>query len=81
VAVAALVTFVPGLEQAGKWVAVGARHALVLTLFLVGAGVSRDAVKQVGARPLVLGVVLWVVVASATLTAILFGVLEVPPLS
>lgn len=81
VAVAALVTFVPFLTQPGQWVAVGARHVLVLTLFLVGAGVSRDAMKQVGARPLLLGVLLWVVVASATLAAIVFGVLEVPPLS
>lgn len=81
VAVAALVTYVPGLEGPGQWVAQGARHLLVLTLFLVGAGVSREALKQVGARPLVLGVLLWVLVASATLAAIVFGVLEVPALS
>jgi uncharacterized membrane protein YadS len=81
VAVAALATFVPGLKEPGLLVADGARHVLVLTLFLVGAGVSRDAVKQVGARPLVLGVVRWVLVASATLAALLLGVLEVPPLS
>lgn len=81
VAVAAFVTFVPGMKDVGQLVATGAKHVLVLTLFLVGAGVSRDAIKQVGARPLVLGVLLWLVVASATLAAILFGVLEVPTLS
>jgi len=81
VAVAALFTFVPGAKDAGQVVAAGARHVLVLTLFLVGAGVSREALKQVGARPLVLGVVLWVLVASATLAALVFGVLEVPSLS
>lgn len=81
VAVAAFVTFVPGMKAVGEYVAIGARHVLVLTLFLVGAGVSRDAIKQVGARPLVLGVLLWIIVASATLAAILFGVLEVPTLS
>lgn len=81
VAVATFVTFVPGMKDVGQVVATGARHVLVLTLFLVGAGVSRDAIKQVGARPLVLGVVLWVIVASATLAAIVFGVLEVPTLS
>jgi uncharacterized integral membrane protein (TIGR00698 family) len=81
VAVAAFVTFVPGMKDVGQHVAAGAKHVLVLTLFLVGAGVSRDAMKQVGARPLVLGVLLWLVVASATLAAILFGVLEVPALS
>jgi uncharacterized integral membrane protein (TIGR00698 family) len=78
VAVAAFVTFVPGMKAVGESVAAGARRVLVLTLFLVGAGVSRDALRQVGARPLVLGVLLWLVVASGTLAAILLGVLEVP---
>lgn len=81
VAAAALATYVPGLEAPGKLVAEGARHVLVLTLFLVGASVSRESLKQVGARPLALGVLLWVLVASATLVAILLGVLEVPRLS
>jgi uncharacterized integral membrane protein (TIGR00698 family) len=80
-AVAALVTFVPSLSELGRSVAQGARQALVLTLFLVGAGVSRDALRQVGLRPLALGLVLWVLVASATLAAIAFGVLEVPTLT
>lgn len=81
VAVAALVTWVPALKTPGEWVAQGARHVLVATLFLVGAGVSRDALKQVGVRPLVLGVVLWAVVASATLAAIYFGILQVPSMT
>ena len=63
-AVAALVTWVPALHDAGALVATVARQVLVLTLFLVGAGVSKDALKQVGARPVVLGVLLWVAVAT-----------------
>lgn len=81
VGVAALVTFVPALKAPGQWVAQGARHALVATLFLIGAGVSREALRQVGARPLVLGLVLWAVVASATLGAILAGILRVPAMT
>lgn len=78
VVVAALVTWVPWLQPAGKLVAAGSRQVLVATLFLVGAGVSREALRQVGARPIVLGVVLWVIVASATLAAVHAGVLSVP---
>jgi uncharacterized integral membrane protein (TIGR00698 family) len=81
VLVAALVTWVPALQDAGKLVQTLARQVLVATLFLVGAGVSRDALKQVGARPLVLGVVLWAAVASATLGAIVLGWLVVPNLA
>jgi uncharacterized integral membrane protein (TIGR00698 family) len=80
VAAAAVFSFVPGLAGAGQVVADLARHVLVATLFLIGAGVSRDALRAVGVRPLVLGVLLWVVVGSATLAAILGGVLTVPPL-
>lgn len=80
VAVAALVTWVPWLQAPGKVLAAVSRQVLVLTLFLVGAGVSREAVKQVGVRPVVLGVVLWLLVGSATLGAIKLGWLVAPTL-
>jgi uncharacterized integral membrane protein (TIGR00698 family) len=75
--VAALVTWVPVLQPAGQWVATAARQVLVVTLFLVGAGVSREALREVGARPIVLGVVLWVIVASATFAGVRAGWLTV----
>ncbi|MDX2011049.1 MAG: putative sulfate exporter family transporter [Myxococcaceae bacterium] len=73
--VAAVVTWVPGLVEVGKGVSAVARQALVLTLFLIGTGVNRAALKTVGARPLVLGVVLWALVGGSTLALILAGVL------
>jgi uncharacterized integral membrane protein (TIGR00698 family) len=36
-----------------------ARKILVLTLFFIGASLSRSTLKQVGIKPLILGVVLW----------------------
>ncbi len=47
-----------------------AHRGLVLTLFLIGAGLSRATLRAVGVRPLVQGVLLWVAVASASLAAI-----------
>ncbi|MBX7114136.1 MAG: YeiH family protein [Myxococcaceae bacterium] len=73
IAAAATVTYVPGLNGVGLQVASAARKLLVLTLFLVGAGVSREALKSVGGRPLLLGGVLWVLVASTTLVMIRQG--------
>jgi uncharacterized integral membrane protein (TIGR00698 family) len=51
-----------------------ARVALVLVLFLIGAGLSRASLKAVGARPLAAGVLLWAVVASLALAAVWVGV-------
>ena len=44
-----------------------ARIGLVLTLFLIGLGLSRAAIRRVGARPFLQGVLLWVMVAGLTL--------------
>lgn len=47
-----------------------ARHMLTLTLFFIGASLSRDVLRAVGIRPLVQGVLLWVVISFATLAYI-----------
>ena len=73
VAASALVTFVPALRPAGELVAAVARRALVLTLFLLGLGLSRATLARVGPRPLLQGVLLWIVVGASTLGAIAAG--------
>jgi len=53
-------------------VIVGASHAgLTLTLFLIGSGLSRQVLKNTGARPLVQGVIVWVLIAGVTLVAVM----------
>lgn len=51
----------------------GAQRSLVVTLFLIGSGLSRSALRMVGRRPLIQGFVLWVLMGSGTLVAILMG--------
>jgi uncharacterized membrane protein YadS len=68
---AALVTWIPALRHAGHAVEWGARRALVLTLFLIGANLDLATLKSVGARPLMQGVTLWLVVGSTALGLIL----------
>jgi uncharacterized integral membrane protein (TIGR00698 family) len=46
---------------------------LTATLYLIGSGVSRATLKQVGARPLIQGVLLWLVVAIVSVAAIRAG--------
>jgi uncharacterized integral membrane protein (TIGR00698 family) len=48
---------------------------LTVTLFLIGSSVSRDTLKSVGPRPLLQGVLLWVVVAVTSLLAIRYGLI------
>ena len=51
---------------------VGASHAgLTLTLFLIGSGLSRQVLRQTGVRPMLQGVLVWTLIAGATLWAIL----------
>jgi uncharacterized integral membrane protein (TIGR00698 family) len=49
------------------------RAALTVVLFLIGTGITRNTLKEVGARPLVQGVALWIVVATLSLWAIHAG--------
>lgn len=56
-----------------SWFDTGARIArtlLVLTLFLIGATLTREQLRAVGLRPFLLGLLLWIGVGTATLAAV-----------
>ncbi len=59
-----------GLAGAGRFL-------MVATLFLIGAGLTRESLKQIGIRPLFMAVVLWVLVSVGSLVAIQAGWLQV----
>jgi uncharacterized integral membrane protein (TIGR00698 family) len=46
---------------------------LTVTLFLIGTGLSKKTLQEVGVRPLLQGVVLWIVVATGSLALIRGG--------
>ena len=75
VAAAAIRTGLPSLEPLWKGLTAVARQSLVLTLFLIGSGLTRDVLRRVGVRPLAQGILLWAIVGSATLAAILSGLI------
>jgi uncharacterized integral membrane protein (TIGR00698 family) len=52
------------------------RIGLTVTLFLIGASVSKETLKQVGVRPLLQGILLWLAVASISLFLIMRGVIH-----
>lgn len=70
---AALVTWIPLLKEPGEAISNAAKRTLVLTLFLIGSGLTRSTLKSIGPRPFILGLSLWILVSAGTLAAILAG--------
>lgn len=48
---------------------------LTVTLYLIGTGISRATLKQVGVRPLLQGVLLWAIVGVSSLVLIRLGLI------
>jgi uncharacterized integral membrane protein (TIGR00698 family) len=71
---AALVTtYLPGFPTATKLFFTLGRYGLTATLFLIGTGISRATLKEVGWRPLLEGVLLWLAVGMTSLYCIRIG--------
>ncbi|MCC2679156.1 MAG: rane protein [Pseudobdellovibrio sp.] len=68
---AAVVTWIPSLQPAGQFVETIARRLLVLTLFFIGLGLSKETLKSVGVKPFLLGCSLWLITSVVSLIAIL----------
>ena len=60
-------------RNVGHVIAFGARRLLVVTLFLLGLGLSRTALRSLGFRPVVQAIGLRIVLATIPLTAIIYG--------
>jgi len=50
-----------------------AKHIITLSLFFIGAGLTKETLKAVGIRPLIQGVLLWIIISTASLGYILFA--------
>jgi uncharacterized integral membrane protein (TIGR00698 family) len=66
-------TYLPGGTHAYTLAVKIAKVGLTATLFLIGSGISVATIKSVGARPLVLGVILWLLVSVGSLWLIRLG--------
>ena len=73
IAAAAVAALLPNAGGLWHGIALVARQSLVVTLFLIGAGLSPAVLRNVGMRPLAQGVILWAIVSVATLEAITHG--------
>lgn len=64
-------TYVAAPPAAFNALVVAGRIGLTVTLFLIGAGLSRKSIAAVGARPLLLGVFLWIAISCVSLFAVM----------
>lgn len=64
-------TYAPLPEWLTSGIVTASRKALSVTLFMIGCGLSLGAIKKVGAKPLILGVVLWAIISVATLLVVI----------
>lgn len=60
-------TFLPIPSAATNLIVMLSRKLLCMTLFLIGCGLSLSSIKKVGARPLALGMLLWIVISISAL--------------
>jgi uncharacterized integral membrane protein (TIGR00698 family) len=60
-------TYIPAFGNFDSWAFSAGRLGLTATLFLIGTGITLATVKSVGWRPLLQGVLLWIMVATVTL--------------
>lgn len=58
--------------EVGRWLSLVARKGLVLTMFFIGASFSREAVRGIGFKPFVFGVLLWIIISTASLVVVMF---------
>ena len=82
---AMLRSFVPEINLPGgvtQWQALYllAKQSLVVTIFLIGAGLTREVLARVGYRPMLLGILLWIMASIVSLLAIQAGVIPIPVL-
>ena len=81
---AAIVTWLPdllGSEKAisgyvidgGKWLKNISKFVMVTTLFLIGSNLSREKLKELGVKPVIHGVILWVILSVTWCCAIAAG--------
>ncbi|HKX83882.1 MAG TPA: putative sulfate exporter family transporter, partial [Pyrinomonadaceae bacterium] len=65
-------TYAPAVIPVSIWESLVnlAKAGMTMTLFLIGASLSRKTLKAVGFRPLLQGIVLWVVISIVSLLAV-----------
>lgn len=66
-----ITTFIPQGVEVYKVIKDIAKHGLVLTLFLIGSSLTRDDIKAVGFKPMLQGLILWILISVTSLVVVM----------
>lgn len=73
IAAAGIKTMLPQFDQLWHPLNSIAKQSLVVTLFLIGIGLTREVLGRTGVKPLAQGVMLWLLVSVTSGIAIMAG--------
>lgn len=65
-------TYIPFFQRAGSYIVSISKMGMTITLFLIGAGLSRTVLASVGFKPILQGIILWVLIALPAALAIMY---------
>lgn len=68
---ATMVSIFPAIRPYTHYLEISAKKLIILTLFLIGTNLNKESIKSVGAKPIFLGIGLWIFSATSTLIAII----------
>ncbi len=67
-----IATYIPSISTISLFTASIAKRLLTLTLFFIGAGITKNNLKKVGLKPIILGVSLWILISVVSFISIKF---------
>lgn len=67
-----IATYTPGMQEIFAAVSFSGKKLLTISLFFIGAGITKDNLKKVGIKPLILGVSLWIIIGVISFFSIRF---------
>jgi len=65
-------TYIPFFQQTGTYIVSVSKAGLTITLFLIGAGLSREVLISVGFKPILQAIILWLLIAIPAVLAIIY---------
>lgn len=65
-------TYIPYINNINKYIVDVSKTGLTITLFLIGVSLSINKIKSVGWKPLLLGVLLWIIISISSLLTIIY---------
>ena len=62
-------TYAPFVKEFNNYIVSFSKNGLTITLFLIGSGLSKTALASVGFKPILQGIILWIIISIPALLA------------